>query len=330
MRKPSPRSPSVFATGTRTPVYRTSQCVFQPRPACPITEIGRTISTPGVSAGTMICVPRSCGSASGSVTAIDDPERRPLGARREPLVPVDHPLVAVHAPPASAAASDRSPRPRARSSRRTTAPRPATSGSRNASFCSVGAEHGAGSRRCRRRAPGSRTRAAPRASGRSPRSGRRSTRKPLPGAACLRRHVRSPEPRLARLRLELLRRARSAASSSRSSAALVREDVLLHERPVPRARRLEVRGGKRAVAHTAVGSLHVRLGSALGYDDPARAASRSRRRRSRLGFHSVWTSEAYGTDAVTPMAWIARDDRAHRRRQRDHADAGAVSGERRR
>ena len=25
----------------------------------------------------------------------------------------------------------------------------------------------------------------------------------------------------------------------------------------------------------------------------------------RLGFHSVWTSEAYGTDAVTPMAWIA-------------------------
>src|SRR4029077_9460063 len=26
---------------------------------------------------------------------------------------------------------------------------------------------------------------------------------------------------------------------------------------------------------------------------------------ARLGFHSVWTSEAYGTDAVTPMAWVA-------------------------
>ena len=25
----------------------------------------------------------------------------------------------------------------------------------------------------------------------------------------------------------------------------------------------------------------------------------------RLGFHSVWTAEAYGTDAFTPLAWIA-------------------------
>ena len=24
----------------------------------------------------------------------------------------------------------------------------------------------------------------------------------------------------------------------------------------------------------------------------------------RLGFHSVWTAEAYGSDAVTPLAWI--------------------------
>jgi alkanesulfonate monooxygenase SsuD/methylene tetrahydromethanopterin reductase-like flavin-dependent oxidoreductase (luciferase family) len=23
-----------------------------------------------------------------------------------------------------------------------------------------------------------------------------------------------------------------------------------------------------------------------------------------LGFHSVWTAEAYGSDAVTPLAWI--------------------------
>src|SRR5207244_2343649 len=25
----------------------------------------------------------------------------------------------------------------------------------------------------------------------------------------------------------------------------------------------------------------------------------------RLGFHSVWSAEAYGSDAVTPLAWIA-------------------------
>ena len=24
----------------------------------------------------------------------------------------------------------------------------------------------------------------------------------------------------------------------------------------------------------------------------------------RLGFDSVWTSEAYGSDAITPLAWI--------------------------
>src|SRR6185369_3317352 len=25
----------------------------------------------------------------------------------------------------------------------------------------------------------------------------------------------------------------------------------------------------------------------------------------RAGFHSVWTAEAYGSDAITPLAWIA-------------------------
>ena len=29
------------------------------------------------------------------------------------------------------------------------------------------------------------------------------------------------------------------------------------------------------------------------------------REAERLGFHSVWTAEAYGSDAVTPLAWIA-------------------------
>jgi F420-dependent oxidoreductase-like protein len=32
----------------------------------------------------------------------------------------------------------------------------------------------------------------------------------------------------------------------------------------------------------------------------------------RLGFHSVWTAEAYGSDAVTPLAWIAaRTEKIH-------------------
>jgi F420-dependent oxidoreductase-like protein len=48
----------------------------------------------------------------------------------------------------------------------------------------------------------------------------------------------------------------------------------------------------------------MRLGLQLGYDDPVSAVALAEE-ADRLGFHSVWTSEAYGTDAVTPMAWIA-------------------------
>jgi len=48
----------------------------------------------------------------------------------------------------------------------------------------------------------------------------------------------------------------------------------------------------------------VRLGLQLNYDDPVAGVALAQE-ADRLGFHSVWTSEAYGTDAVTPMAWIA-------------------------
>jgi F420-dependent oxidoreductase-like protein len=53
----------------------------------------------------------------------------------------------------------------------------------------------------------------------------------------------------------------------------------------------------------------VRLGLQLGYNDPVGAVALAEE-VDRLGFHSVWTSEAYGTDAVSPMAWVAaRTDR---------------------
>lgn len=48
----------------------------------------------------------------------------------------------------------------------------------------------------------------------------------------------------------------------------------------------------------------MRLGLQLGYDDPVSAVALAEE-ADRLGFHSVWTSEAYGADAVTPMAWVA-------------------------
>jgi len=47
----------------------------------------------------------------------------------------------------------------------------------------------------------------------------------------------------------------------------------------------------------------VRLGLQLGYDDPL-TWTRLAEEAERCGFHSVWTSEAYGSDAVSPLSWI--------------------------
>ena len=47
------------------------------------------------------------------------------------------------------------------------------------------------------------------------------------------------------------------------------------------------------------------------------------READRLGFHSVWTAEAYGSDAVTPLAWIAAQTERIHLGIGHHADAGA-------
>ena len=47
----------------------------------------------------------------------------------------------------------------------------------------------------------------------------------------------------------------------------------------------------------------MRLGLQLGYDDPVTWTSLADE-AERCGFHSVWTSEAYGSDAISPLAWI--------------------------
>jgi F420-dependent oxidoreductase-like protein len=48
----------------------------------------------------------------------------------------------------------------------------------------------------------------------------------------------------------------------------------------------------------------VRLGLQLGYDDPL-AWTALAEEAERCGLDAVWTSEAYGSDAVTPLAWLA-------------------------
>ncbi len=47
----------------------------------------------------------------------------------------------------------------------------------------------------------------------------------------------------------------------------------------------------------------MRLGLQLGYDDPV-FWTQLGVEAERCGVHSVWTSEAYGSDAISPLAWI--------------------------
>ena len=47
----------------------------------------------------------------------------------------------------------------------------------------------------------------------------------------------------------------------------------------------------------------MRVGLQLGYDDPGFWVGLAEE-AERCGFHSVWTSEAYGSDAVSPLAWV--------------------------
>ena len=52
--------------------------------------------------------------------------------------------------------------------------------------------------------------------------------------------------------------------------------------------------------------MSLKLGLNTGYwasGPPSAAALEAVMEAERLGFDSVWTSEAYGSDALTPLAW---------------------------
>jgi F420-dependent oxidoreductase-like protein len=54
----------------------------------------------------------------------------------------------------------------------------------------------------------------------------------------------------------------------------------------------------------------VRLGLSVGYSGAQLSVDMGLvHEAERLGFHSVWTAEAYGSDAVTPLAWIGGQTR---------------------
>ena len=52
--------------------------------------------------------------------------------------------------------------------------------------------------------------------------------------------------------------------------------------------------------------MSLKLGLNTGYwasGPPSPAALAAVKEAERLGFDSIWTSEAYGSDALTPLAW---------------------------
>ncbi len=51
----------------------------------------------------------------------------------------------------------------------------------------------------------------------------------------------------------------------------------------------------------------MRLGLNFGYQDWGNGVAKATEKAQhaeRLGFHSIWTAEAYGTDAISPIAWM--------------------------
>ena len=171
-------------------------------------------------------------------------------------------------------------------------------------------------------------------------------RAPDCGAGCARRRRRSGSPRRAGRSRAAAARGRTQpthATSNRSSTACVRAVRVLAARPARRAERhlelvagdahrarhdqIVVTGSRAAGVHRSslpprnFDKLHdmadLKLGYSTGYwsSGPPAGALDAIKEADRLGFDSVWSAEAYGSDALTPLAWWGV---AHRARQARH------------
>ena len=153
IRKPSPRSPSRFAAGTRTPEYQTSQCVDQPRPRWPETGTASILDPRRVGRDEDLRHPPVRLGVRVGDRHHDRRTRRPRRRTRTTCARRS-PTRRRRARRASGARSGPRPTPPARSSRRTSASRPRRAGAGTAPSARP-SRTGAGSRRSRRRAPGS-------------------------------------------------------------------------------------------------------------------------------------------------------------------------------
>ena len=76
----------------------------------------------------------------------------------------------------------------------------------------------------------------------------------------------------------------------------------------------------------------IKLGYNTGYwwRGPPAGALEAIKEAERLGFDSVWTAEAYGRDALTPLAWWGAHTRADQARHGHRADVAHALRPRRR
>ena len=76
----------------------------------------------------------------------------------------------------------------------------------------------------------------------------------------------------------------------------------------------------------------LKLGLNTGYwaGGPPPGATEAIAEAERLGFDSIWTAEAYGSDCLTPLAWWGSQTERIKLGTGDRADVGAVSRRRRR
>ena len=194
-----------------------------------MTTVGRAMTTPGVSAGTRIIVPRRWLSASGSLIAKTIPNVAPSAPLENHLPPS-----ITQSSPSRTARVRRSvgsdPATSGSVIEKNERARPATSGSRKRSrllrrpelvqdlgVAGVG-RLAAEDELCPVRAPDLLVQAG-------------VVEEPLPRPAGLRRHVRRPQARLPRPLLQLGHQLRRGVVLT-VERAFVREDVLLHELPV--------------------------------------------------------------------------------------------------
>ncbi len=74
----------------------------------------------------------------------------------------------------------------------------------------------------------------------------------------------------------------------------------------------------------------MRLGFYMGYAQPGTSPLELielAREAERLGYDSAWAAEAWGVDAVTPLAWLGAQTRADQARHGDHADPRPLARE---